>query len=126
FSLSTLASSTRLRSSAPDGYGAPSCITFVNCAVNRRVSKKQRRPGRPQRPSVQRNSKTPTMSRLLAVAFILFCFEVGLFLIFAPWLPLWESNLLLDYVTYLRPLVLNNVFRAAVTILGAMDVFIGL
>jgi len=66
------------------------------------------------------------MSRLLAVAFILFCFEVGLFLIFAPWLPLWESNLFLDYVSYLRPFVLNNIFRAAVTILGAMDVFIGL
>ena len=66
------------------------------------------------------------MSRLLAVAFILFCFEVGLFLIFVPWSVLWESNLLLDYVSFLRPLVLHDFFRAGVSVLGAIDVFIGL
>jgi hypothetical protein len=66
------------------------------------------------------------MSRLLAVAFILFCFEVGLFLIFAPWSVLWDSNLLLDYVSFLRPLILHNFFRAGVSVLGAIDVFIGL
>ena len=66
------------------------------------------------------------MSRLLAVAFILFCFEVGLFLIFVPWSVLWDSNLLLDYVSFLRPLVLHNFFRAGVSVLGAIDVFIGL
>lgn len=66
------------------------------------------------------------MSRLLAVAFILFCFEVGLFLLFVPWSGLWDSNLLLDYVSVLRPLILNNVFRVGVSLLGAIDVFIGL
>lgn len=66
------------------------------------------------------------MSRLLAVAFILFCFEVGLFLIFVPWSGLWDSNLLLDYVSFLRPIVLHNFFRAGVSVLGAIDVFIGL
>ena len=59
------------------------------------------------------------MSRLLAVAFILFCFEVGLFLIFVPWSGLWDSNLLLDYVSFLRPIVLHNFFRAGVSVLGA-------
>ena len=66
------------------------------------------------------------MSRLLAVAFILFCFEVGIFLILIPWSVFWESNLLLDYVSFLRPLVLHTFFRAGVSILGAIDVFIGL
>jgi hypothetical protein len=66
------------------------------------------------------------MSRLLAVAFILFCFEVGLFLIVVPWSNLWDSNLLLDYVSMLRPMMLNNFFRAGVSILGAIDIFIGL
>jgi len=66
------------------------------------------------------------MSRLLAVAFILFCFEVGLFLIFVPWSRLWYSNLLLDYASFLRPLVLHHFFRAGVSVLGAIDVFIGL
>jgi hypothetical protein len=65
------------------------------------------------------------MSRLLAVAFILFCFEVGIFLILIPWSVFWDSNQLLEYVSVLRPLVLNNFFRAGVSILGAIDVFIG-
>ena len=65
------------------------------------------------------------MSRLLAVAFILFCFEVGIFLILIPWSVFWDSNLLLEYVSVLRPLVLNSFFRAGVSILGAIDVFIG-
>lgn len=66
------------------------------------------------------------MHRLLAVAFILFCFEIGVFLLFVPWSGLWDSNVLLDYVSILRPLVLHNVFRAGVSLLGAIDVFIGL
>ena len=65
------------------------------------------------------------MSRLLAVAFILFCFEVGIFLILIPWSGFWDSNLLLEYVSFLRPLVLHNFFRAGVSILGAIDIFIG-
>ena len=65
------------------------------------------------------------MSRLLAVAFILFCFEVGIFLILIPWSMFWDSNLLLEYVSFLRPLVLHSVFRAGVSVLGAIDIFIG-
>jgi hypothetical protein len=65
------------------------------------------------------------MSRLLAVAFILFCFEVGIFLILIPWSAFWDSNLLLEYVSFLRPFVLHNFFRAGVSILGAIDIFIG-
>jgi hypothetical protein len=66
------------------------------------------------------------MSRLLAVAFILFCFEVGIFLVLIPWSGFWDSNLLLEYVSFVRPLILHNVFRAGVSILGAIDIFIGL
>ena len=66
------------------------------------------------------------MSRLLAVAFILSCFEVGLFLVFVPWSGLWDSNLLLDYISILRPLVLHKVFRAGVSVLGVVDIGIGL
>jgi hypothetical protein len=65
------------------------------------------------------------MSRLLAIAFILFCFEVGIFLILIPWSVFWDSNLLLEYVSVLRPLVLHTFFRAGVSILGAIDIFIG-
>jgi hypothetical protein len=67
------------------------------------------------------------MSRLLAIASIFFCFEIGLFLVFIPWSELWEGNyLLLTYTPVLRPYVLHNAFRLAVTGLGGIDIFIGL
>ena len=66
------------------------------------------------------------MNRLLAVAFILFCLEIGVFLIFVPWSALWENNFLLGYVPLLRRVILNNFFRGAVSGLGVIDVLIGL
>jgi hypothetical protein len=66
------------------------------------------------------------MNRLLAVAFILFCFEIGLFLVFVPWSTLWESNVLLTYSFSLRNFLLNNFVRGAVSGLGLIDVALGL
>lgn len=65
------------------------------------------------------------MNRLIAVAFILFCFEIGLFLVFVPWSPLWEHNVLLSYSRPLRNLLLNNFFRGAVSGLGVIDLVLG-
>ena len=61
------------------------------------------------------------MNRLLAVAFILFCFEIGLFLVFVPWSQLWEHNVLLGYSFHLRGFLLNNFLRGAVSGLGLVD-----
>ena len=66
------------------------------------------------------------MNRLLAVAFILFCFEIGLFLFFVPWSALWEHNVLLTYSASLRGFLLNNFVRGAVSGLGVVDVALGL
>jgi hypothetical protein len=66
------------------------------------------------------------MNRLLAIAFILFCFEIGLFLVFVPWSTLWENNVLLSYSLHLRNLLLNNFFRGAVSGLGVVDLALGL
>jgi len=65
------------------------------------------------------------MNRLLSVAFILFCFEIGLFLIFVPWSTLWETNVLLTYSFSLRNFALNNFVRGAVSGLGVIDVLLG-
>ena len=65
------------------------------------------------------------MNRLLAVAFILFCFEIGLFLVFVPWSQLWEHNVLLGYSFHLRGLLLNNFLRGAVSGLGVVDLVLG-
>ena len=66
------------------------------------------------------------MNRLLTVAFILFCFEVGIFLIVVPWSAFWESNVLLSYAPNLRPIMLNNFVRGGVSGLGVIDCFLGL
>jgi hypothetical protein len=66
------------------------------------------------------------MGRLLSIASIFFCFEIGLFLVFIPWSELWEGNYLLSYVPRLRPIVLHSVFRAGVTTLGGIDILIGI
>ena len=66
------------------------------------------------------------MNRLLAVAFILFCFEIGLFLVFVPWSTLWEANVVLTYSFSLRNLLLNNFVRGAVSGLGLIDIALGL
>jgi len=66
------------------------------------------------------------MNRLLAVAFILFCFEIGLFLVFVPWSRLWMDNVLLTYSFPLQRFLLNNFVRGAVSGLGVVDVILGL
>jgi len=65
------------------------------------------------------------MNRLLAIAFILFCFEIGLFLVFVPWSDLWDHNVLLAYSLHLRGVLLNNFVRGAVSGLGVVDLVLG-
>ena len=66
------------------------------------------------------------MGRLLSIASIFFCFEIGLFLVIIPWSELWEGNYFLNYVPALRPVVLHTFSRAGVTALGGIDILIGL
>jgi hypothetical protein len=66
------------------------------------------------------------MNRILAIAFILFCFEIGLFLMFAPWSLLWDHNFLLSFSPSLRAFALNNFVRGAVSGLGFVDCMLGL
>jgi hypothetical protein len=56
---------------------------------------------------------------------MLFCFEIGLFLVFVPWSSLWEHNVLLLYIP-MRGLLLNNFVRGAVSGLGVIDLLLGL
>ena len=66
------------------------------------------------------------MNRFLSAAFILFCFEIGIFLLFVPWSALWEHNVLLSYSLGLRSFLLNNFVRGAVSGLGLIDIALGL
>jgi hypothetical protein len=66
------------------------------------------------------------MSRLLSIAAIFFCFEIGLFLVLIPWSELWEANGLLYYIPNFKRVILHDYFRAGVTTLGAVDILIGI
>lgn len=65
------------------------------------------------------------LSRVLFVIYVLYCFEVGVFLIIFPWMRLWEQNFILQYSPYLHLLFLNNFFRGAVSGLGVMNLVLG-
>ena len=66
------------------------------------------------------------MGRLISIASIFFCLEVGLFLMFIPWSELWEGNYLLNYIPAFRQIVLHSFFRTGVTALGGIDILIGI
>lgn len=66
------------------------------------------------------------MNRLLRPLLILFCFELGVLLVIAPWSPFWERNFFLDRYPELIPLLMNFYLRGAVTGLGLIDVWIAI
>ena len=66
------------------------------------------------------------MNRILAVSFILFCFEIGIFLVLAPWSGLWDNNFLLSFSPGLRAFALSNFTRGAVSGLGVIDCLLGI
>ena len=56
---------------------------------------------------------------------IFVCIEVGIFLLVAPWSPLWTANLLLAYYPALRPLYLSAYVRGAISGLGLLNLWLG-
>jgi hypothetical protein len=60
--------------------------------------------------------------------FVFYCFEVGIFLIVAPWwLPqIWDQNYFLVVSPHLKAIFQNGFFRGAVTGLGILNLFLGI
>jgi hypothetical protein len=60
--------------------------------------------------------------------FVFYCFEVGIFLLVAPWyLPqIWEQNYFFFYAPELKQLFLNGYFRGAVSGLGLLNILLGI
>ena len=65
------------------------------------------------------------LNKILFVVYVLYCFEVGIFLIIFPWMRLWDQNALLGYFPYIRLILLNNFFRGAVSGLGLANLVLG-
>ncbi len=65
------------------------------------------------------------VNKALFVIYVLYCLEVGIFLLVYPWMRLWDQNFLLQYSSYLRVLLLNDFFRGAVSGLGIANLILG-
>ena len=66
------------------------------------------------------------MRRIFLVIYVLFCVEVGVFLFFLPWLPLWLNNPLLAHWPALRHVMEHAFVRGAISGLGLVDVWVGI
>jgi hypothetical protein len=64
------------------------------------------------------------MSRLLIIAYIVFCFEVGVFLFVFPWVSLWSKNYFLNHYPLVADIARNYFLRGAVSGIGLADVWL--
>ncbi len=60
------------------------------------------------------------------ILYILYSLEVGIFLLFLPWLSIWENNYLVYLYPKLRLIVANSFFKGGVLGLGIVNILIGL
>ncbi len=65
------------------------------------------------------------VNKVLFVIYVLYCLEVGIFLLVYPWMRLWDQNFLLQYSAYLRVVLLNDFCRGAVSGLGIANLILG-
>ena len=62
--------------------------------------------------------------KLVAVFFVLFCIELGVFLTLVPWTPMWEKNSIAFLSPEWRHLWLNPYFRGAMSGIGILNLWI--
>ncbi len=65
------------------------------------------------------------IAKALFFLYVLYCFEVGVFLLIFPWLAMWDQHSLLSYYPDLKAVILNNFFRGAVSGLGLANLLLG-
>jgi hypothetical protein len=60
------------------------------------------------------------------VLYILYSLEVGVFLLFLPWMSLWDTNYIVYLYPKLHPILANPYLKGAVLGLGIVNVLIGI
>jgi len=58
--------------------------------------------------------------------YVLICIEVGIFLLLVPWSAIWERNYFLQTYPGLGVVILDPMFRGAVSGLGVANIYLGL
>lgn len=75
-------------------------------------------------PEPPRRART-WQSRLLSICFVIFTFEVGLFLVVVPWMDeTWALNSIQELAPALQNIWIDPYFRGAFTGLGLVNLYI--
>jgi hypothetical protein len=69
-------------------------------------------------------SRYPWFQKLTALVFIVFCFELGVFLLVFPWLEYWDRNFFSAITPEWRRYWENGYVRGAVSGVGALNLYI--
>ena len=64
------------------------------------------------------------MNRLLMILYIVFCFELGVFLFIFPWHSLWIRNYFVGHYPWIGSIAHNYFLRGAVSGVGLADVWL--
>jgi hypothetical protein len=64
------------------------------------------------------------MNRFATIIYIVFCFELGVFLFVFPWIPLWTKNYFVGHYAWFAGVAHNYFLRGAVSGLGLADVWL--
>jgi len=62
------------------------------------------------------------MSRALIILYVVFCFDMGVFLFVLPWTPLWSRNFFVAQYPWVSRIALNHFVRGAVSGIGLTDI----
>jgi hypothetical protein len=65
-------------------------------------------------------------TRFWRFLYIFYSLEVGIFLLFLPWMRLWENNYLLYRYPQFRPILTNSFLKGGVLGLGIVNILIGI
>ena len=66
------------------------------------------------------------MSSALTIIYILFCFEMGVFLFVLPWVSLWSKNFFVAQYPWVSSIALNYFVRGAVSGVGLADIWLAI
>ena len=67
-----------------------------------------------------------TMAWIRQILYILYSLEAGVFLVFLPWLGIWDNNYLLYLYPEVRSILANSFLKGAVLGLGIVNILIGI
>jgi hypothetical protein len=66
------------------------------------------------------------MNRALTIIYVLFCFEMGVFLFVLPWVSFWNHNFFVAQYPWVSAIASNYFVRGAVSGIGLADIWLAI